>query len=260
MFRSEPEPETARDHRKDPIIAIALVNHLPIGFLFTWNVIGLSGEFTQGPHDVIFLGEVRNPQSATIRQTMVLREHDHHLFPKETNVVETWIRAALRARENRNVDLRVQKLLLKSFIGSVNHLQMNLGMLDCEVGYRFNKNLGGDRAHHTKPQPRSLSCTDVVGQRFDRRRLFPDFLQVWQDDPAQFGEVDPSVLPVEEFASELLFEELHRARQGRLGYTAFPCRLREVARFVDFEKISDLMSSGAGRRVSTYVGDSPTVG
>jgi hypothetical protein len=108
------------------------------------------------------------------------------------------------------------------------------------AGEELNQISRRDRAHHAQPKLCLLEFRELLGALRGQAGLFVDLVDVWLDDPAEFGEMGLAALSVEQRASEFLFEQSDRPRQSRLGYFATLRRSREIEFLDKGPKISNL--------------------
>ena len=114
-----------------------------------------------------------------------------------------------------DADLQVpadQPLLERTRVG-VEQLQLDPLVAGLHGADEIDQMGGRDRAHHAQLEGCALEPREVDRLLLDRLCLLVDLREIRQDHVAELGEMRVGALAVEQWATELLLEQLDRARQ-----------------------------------------------
>jgi hypothetical protein len=185
-------------------------------------------------------GEIPDLNGFAIGATMPGRQHDHHLLPKQWQIVEAGIPLPIWPAINRSLRFRADKLLLDRLRSAVDQVQLNIRMCRAKARKQMDQQGRRDGAHDRKVQPHRRLYAIFLGSLFRGLRLFPCFLQIGAHQLAEVGQLDFRPLAPKQISAELLLQALDGARERGLCDMTLPRRLCEVQLLADCKEVSDL--------------------
>src|SRR6202007_592832 len=103
------EAETARDHCQDPIVTIASIDRLAVDTEVIEHTIHHVIELAERSLHIRLAGEVPDLNGFAIGKTMPGRQHDHHLLPKQRQIVKAGIPRPIWSAVDRSLRFRADE-------------------------------------------------------------------------------------------------------------------------------------------------------
>jgi hypothetical protein len=165
---------------------------------------------------------------------------DDELFAEERLIMKGGVVTVFRFAEDRDFEFAAAKRFELRRRG-IENLDADPGMARAHAGDKLDQIPGCDGSHDSKLQLSLLQARELAGTLCSEACLLVDFVDVWLDDAAEFGEMGLVALAVEQSSPELLLKQSYRSGQRRLGYLG-GCA-SEVELFDKCTKIADLAIS-----------------
>src|SRR5438067_10533478 len=177
----EPEAQTGFDHRENPVVALASINHLPFDPLAE-ELAGVTVEFAVHPVETVSAVEILWTDRIVIGQRMRRWQHDHHLLPEQRHEVQVFIFGAVRQAIDRDLQLAFGQPTIELAGAGIDNRELDTRMTDRNRTDKLDELSGRNRAHDADTKRGLLQAGEIARDVFGSVRLVINALQVRQHD------------------------------------------------------------------------------
>jgi len=133
--------------------------------------------------------EILHADRALRREAVRGREHDLELLAIEQHVMQPFIGAKLRQREDRDIELSTGEALLQRRGGGIEDVQFDAGMARAHRRNEIEQMGRRDRAHQAEPQRRLLQPHEFLRLALGVLGAAVDLLQIGLEGAAELRQM-----------------------------------------------------------------------
>src|SRR3954464_5106686 len=213
--RHESEAEAARDHRQDPIVALAAVCGLAGEPVLLPERAGIAVELAIDAVEVAQALEVSRPDAVLRRERVLGREHDQELLAIERHIVQPLVLLVRRRAVDCHLEVALDQPPLQLLRARIHDLELDAGVAALNRADEVDELVRRDGAHDPELEHCLFEVDEVERLALGLARLLVDLLQIRLHHPPELGQVRVRPLAVEQRSAELALEKLDRPRQRR---------------------------------------------
>ena len=158
----KPYPEAGRDHRQDPVVPLAAVDHLHIRPVLAPDRSRIAVELAVDAVEIALAVKRAHRYRVELREPVLQVDHEHHLLAKERHVVKPIVFLVARQTIDRHVQFAVYQLLLQQPRLRIGELQLQPLMARVHGGDEIDEMPRRDGAHDSELEDAVFQAAEIA--------------------------------------------------------------------------------------------------